>query len=248
MSLNKIRAVGDDRAWKDEVERELKSLLDIIKYGKITIRAASTSSGGGGGGGSSSAGADAISAVLPATYDSTTYVVGVNQDAFDHLSSLQYLQFDTASATPSDIGRMVWNDTLGTLEFELKGGNVALPIGQGQVQRVRNATAGTLTKGTVVYISGSNGTNFNVDKALASADSTSAQTLGIIAEDITTSAQHGFITTYGLVFGVDISYISGLAAGDILYLDGATAGRMTKIKPQAPTHLVYVGRKNYWAD
>jgi len=51
MSLNNIRAVGDDRQWKDEVERELKSVLEVIKYGKITIRAAGAATGGGGGGG-----------------------------------------------------------------------------------------------------------------------------------------------------------------------------------------------------
>jgi len=50
MSLNNIRAVGDDRQWKDEVERELKSLLDVLKYGKISLRAASATTGGGGGG------------------------------------------------------------------------------------------------------------------------------------------------------------------------------------------------------
>jgi len=240
MSINNVRAVGDDRQWKDEVERELKTLLDIIKYGKISLRSATSATGGGGGGGGG-AGADVISATLPATYDNTTYVVGVDQDAFDHLSNLSYLQFDIAAATPSDIGRMVWNDTLGTLEFELKGGNVAMPIGQSNVQRVRNATAGTLTKGTVVYINGSDGTNFNVEKALASGDSTSAQTLGVLAEELNTSStQHGFVTTFGLVSGIDISYITGLTEGDILYLDGTTAGRMTRVKPQAPTHLVYV--------
>lgn len=238
MSLNNVRAIGDDRPWKDEVEREIKSILNTLRYGKISLRADTGGTTGSGGGGGGDLGA--INAVLPATYNTITYTIGVNQDAFDHLSSLDYLQFDTAAATPSDIGRMVWNDTLGTLEFELKGGNVAMPIGQTNVQRVRNATAGTLTKGTVVYINGSNGTNFNVDKALATVDATSAQTLGVLAEDITTSAQHGFVTTFGLISGVDLSYVTGLTAGDILYLDGTTAGRMTRVKPQAPTHLVYV--------
>lgn len=240
MSINNIRAVGDDRQWKDEVERELKTLLDIIKYGKISLRSNTTATGGGGGGGG--AGADIISATLPATYDNTTYVIGVDQDTFDHLSSLDYLQFDVTAASPSDIGRLVWNDTDGTLEFGLKGGLVTLQIGQEQVVRVRNNTGSTLTEGTVCYFGGSNGVNFNVVPALASGDPTSAQTMGVLTETLNTSStQHGFLTTFGLVRNIDLSYITGLADGDQLYLDGTTAGRMTKTKPQAPTHLVYVG-------
>jgi len=242
MSINNVRAVGDDRPWKDEVERELKTLLNIIKYGKISLRSisGSTSSGGGGGG----AGADVISATLPATYDNTTYVIGVDQDSFDRIANLDYAQFDTtvATGTFNDVGLLTWNDTDGTLEFGLKGGNVTLQIGQEQVMRVRNNTGSTLTEGTVCYFSGSDGINFNVVPAIATGDSTSAQTMGVLTETLnTSSAQHGFLTTFGLVRNIDLSYIAGLADGDQLYLDGTTAGRMTKTKPQAPTHLVYVG-------
>lgn len=38
MSLNNIRAVGDDRPWKDEVEREVKSILNTLKYSKTSFR------------------------------------------------------------------------------------------------------------------------------------------------------------------------------------------------------------------
>jgi len=240
MSLNNVRALGDDRPWKDEVERELGLIRDALKFGKITLRASATSGGGGGGGG----GADlsAITATLPATYDGATYVIGIDEDAFDHISNLNYAQFDVTTAAGNAVGRLLWDDTHGTLSFGLKGGLVDLQIGQEQVVRVRNATAGTLTKGTVCYFNGSDGTNFNVEKAIATGDSTSAQTMGVLAEELNTSStQHGFITTFGLVEGVDLSYISGLAAGDQLYLDGTTAGRMTKTKPSAPIHLVYVG-------
>ena len=241
MSLNNVRAVGDDRPWKDEVERELGSIWDSLRYGRITLRAVSGSTGGGGGG-STGPGLDSISAVLPATYDTVTYEIGVDQDAFDHISSLDYAQFDTTTASAGDIGRLMWNDTDGTLEFGLKGGLVTLQIGQEQVVRVRNNTGGTLTEGTVCYFSSSNGTNFNVTPAIASSDATSAQTMGVLTETLNTSStQHGFLTTFGMVRGIDLSYIAGLADGDQLYLDGTTAGRMTKTKPVAPIHLVYVG-------
>jgi len=240
MSINNVRAVGDDRPWKDEVERELSTIWDTLKYGKISLRAAGAASSGGGGGG----GADlsAIGATLPATYDNATYTIGVDQDAFDHIASLDYAQFDTTTASAGDIGRLMWNDTDGTLEFGLKGGNVTLQIGQEQVVRVRNNTGSTLNEGTVCYFSGADGTNFNVVPALADSDATSAQTMGVLTETLNTSStQHGFLTTFGLVRNIDLSYISGLTDGDQLYLDGTTAGRMTRTKPAAPTHLVYVG-------
>lgn len=157
--------------------------------------------------------------------------------------SADAFRVDTTFTTPSSTpGEMVWNDTDGTIEFQLKGGNVTLQVGQEQVLRVRNNTASTITNGTVVYIKDSTGSHFNVEPALASADSTSAQTLGVMSEDITTTGgtQTGYVTTNGLVRSIDLSYISGLTAGDILYLDGTTAGRMTRVKPQAPIHLVYV--------
>lgn len=241
MSINNVRALGDDRPWKDEVERELATIWDTLKYGKISLRATGAASSGGGGGGG---GADlsAIGATLPATYDTVTYTIGVDQDSFDHISSLDYAQFDTTTASAGDIGRLMWNDTDGTLEFGLKGGLVTLQIGQEQVVRVRNNTGSTLNEGTVCYFSGSNGTNFNVVPALASSDPTSAQTMGVLTETLdTSSTQHGFMTTFGLVRNIDLSYIAGLTDGDQLYLDGTTAGRMTRTKPSAPTHLVYVG-------
>lgn len=242
MALNNVRPVGDDRPWKDEVEREFRKIWDALKFGKITLRAATTSALSGGGG-TSGPGITSITATLPATYDTLTYDIGIDQDAFSHISNLDYAQFDTtAGLSSTSPGMLTWNDTDGTLEFQLKGGLVTLQIGQEQVLRVRNDTGSTLTEGTVVYITGSDGTNFNVAPALADADATSAQTLGVLTETLNTSStQHGYVTTNGLVRGIDLSYISGLTAGDILFLDGTTAGRMTNVKPSAPIHMVYVG-------
>lgn len=148
------------------------------------------------------------------------------------------LQWDTTFTGGSTApGMVAWNDLDGTLEFQLKGGNVTLQIGQEQVLRVKNNTGGTLTQGTVVYISGSDGTNFNVSKALATSDATSAQTLGVLTEDLNNGG-HGYVTTYGLVRTLDTS---ALTEGQIIYLSGTTAGAWTATKPSSPTHLVYVG-------
>jgi hypothetical protein len=101
----------------------------------------------------------------------------------------------------------------------------------------RNETGSTLTKGTVVYISGGAGNKPLLSKALATSDATSAQTMGIVTADISNN-HNGDVTIRGQLKGLDTS---AFAVGTQLYLSGTTAGTYTSTKPSAPTHLVYVG-------
>jgi len=102
---------------------------------------------------------------------------------------------------------------------------------------VRNNTGSTLTRGTVVYINGALGNKLTVAKAIATGDSTSAQTLGVLRDDIANNTQ-GYVVVIGLVENLDTSaYVEGTQ----LYLSGTIAGGYTSVKPYAPTHLVYVG-------
>lgn len=107
--------------------------------------------------------------------------------------------------------------------------------------QVRNTTGATLTKGTVVYISGATGQLPTVSKALATSDATSAQTLGMITADLANNA-NGFVTVIGLITDIDTS---AYANGAQLYLSGSVAGGVTTTKPYAPIHLVYVGVVEY---
>lgn len=102
--------------------------------------------------------------------------------------------------------------------------------------QVRNSTGATLTKGTVVYINGATGQIPTVTKALASGDSTSAQTLGVMSADLANNS-NGYVTIIGLVTGMDTSAYTD---GAQLYLSPTTAGTLTTTKPYAPNHLVYV--------
>ena len=105
------------------------------------------------------------------------------------------------------------------------------------VRSVRNATGATLTKGTVVYISGATGNKPTVSKAIATGDSTSAQTFGIVQADIAHNAD-GNVVCVGDLTGLDTS---ALTEGDQLYLSSTTAGAYTTTKQYAPAHLVYIG-------
>jgi hypothetical protein len=157
-----------------------------------------------------------------------------------------FVQFNTTnSAIPVTAGTMSWNNTDGTADLRLKGGNVTLQVGQEQVTRVVNKTGDDLLEENyqAVYISGAQGQRLKVDLALAVTDATSAGTLGLVTEDIDNN-QEGFITTSGLVNKIDTTGdLQGetWADGDILYLSPLVAGQITNVKPLAPDHTVIMG-------
>jgi len=109
------------------------------------------------------------------------------------------------------------------------------------IAQVRNETGATLTKGTVVYVSGAASNKALVSKAIANADATSAQTFGVIQADISNN-NNGYVVVTGVVSGLNTS---AFANGTQLYLSGTTAGTYTSTKPYAPIHLVYVGIVTY---
>ena len=162
---------------------------------------------------------------------------GIDQDAFNHISNLDYAQFDTTYTGGSTIpGMLAWNDTDGTLEFQLKGGEVTLQIGQEQNVRVRNNTANNMTDGQVVYSTGSIGTFQTVSLASANSEALSSVTLGVVTEPIAKNTE-GFVTTFGLVRNLNTS---SLTEGSIVWL-GTTPGTMTTTMPASPTHAVQIG-------
>jgi hypothetical protein len=106
------------------------------------------------------------------------------------------------------------------------------------VREVKNMTGATLTKGTVVYISGANGNKALVSKALATTDALSARTFGLLQSNILNNGT-GNCVIIGDLSGLDTS---SFAEGAQLYLSGVTAGTYTDTRTLAPTHLVYVGK------
>jgi len=106
------------------------------------------------------------------------------------------------------------------------------------VREVKNMTGATLTKGTVVYISGANGNKPLVSKALATTDALSSRTFGLLQSNISNNGL-GNCVIIGDLSGLDTSLF---LEGDQLYLSGVTAGTYTATKILAPTHLVYVGK------
>lgn len=152
------------------------------------------------------------------------------------------LDFNLASVATGAVGRLKWNDTDGTLEVGLKGGSSTLQIGQEMVKRVYNNTGGTLVDGQVVYITGASVDRLTVALADADSEATSSKTFGVVTETINNNSE-GFITTFGLVRGLNTSLLN---EGDTLYLS-SVSGQYTNVEPIPPQHRVIVGyvvRKN----
>lgn len=162
----------------------------------------------------------------------------------------------TLNVNPSGAGYVVgstqWNNTLGSSETLLKGGNVSLKNGVDLVARVVNKVTPnqTLTKAAyqAVRVSGATGGRLSIQLAQANNDNNSADTLGIVTETIATN-QEGFIMVVGQL--LDINTTGSLqgetwADGDVLYLSPTTAGRLTNIKPTGATgHIVVIGYVEY---
>jgi hypothetical protein len=107
---------------------------------------------------------------------------------------------------------------------------------------VTNAEATTINRGQAVYAFGGTGNRMTVKLARANADSTSAQTIGFVFSSSIAANQKGIIIIQG--YFTDLSLFppaSGWVDGDPVYLSPTTAGSVTRTKPYAPDHLVYLG-------
>jgi len=105
---------------------------------------------------------------------------------------------------------------------------------------VTNDDSVTITKGQPVYAFSGTGDRLTVKLASNTTDATSAQTVGLVLSTSIAANQKGLIIVNGLLDGLSTLPTSTFSDGDAIYL-GATAGTITKVKPSAPNHLVYLG-------
>ena len=170
---------------------------------------------------------------------SPSYITSATSGGDYVYQNTDFIQFNTnlLQAITPNVGQLNWNDTSGTLEFGLKGGNVVLEIGQEQVALVKHADNTGLDKGKAVYVVGSDGANKTVRYAQANAEATSSKTFGVMAESVT-GGNKGFVATHGLVTDIDTS---ALTEGAAVWLSPSVAGGLTTTKPSAPNHLVLMG-------
>ena len=154
------------------------------------------------------------------------------------ISYPEYIDLDTTpaqSVSSTTEGRLSWDN--GTRDLIVgAGNNVDIHLGQSEWSYVYNAEATTLTKGEVVYISGSQGNTIAVKRAQDTGDDLSAGTLGLVGESIA-SGDEGLVIVSGLLRKLNTST---LTAGKLLFL-GSTPGTYTQTSPTAPSHSVRIG-------
>ena len=158
---------------------------------------------------------------------------------------------DTSPTGTAAVGTIRWNDTTGTSETTLKGGNVILKNGVDLVARVVNKVTPntTLTKSAyqAVRVSGAQGQRLAIELAQANNDAGSADTIGLVTETIAPN-QEGFIMTVGQLEGINTTgSVQGetWADGDVLYLSPTTAGAITNVQPTGSGHIVVIGYVEY---
>lgn len=162
---------------------------------------------------------------------------------FDALTAntlnVDHIDFNTTHVSEGPLeGRMEWNNDDGTLNLGMPGGDVTLQIGQELLMRVRNGSGSVIPNGSVVCISGSSGNRPKVVLASAVSGASHVQ-CAMATEDLPTS-QPGYVTLVGLVRGLNTIAWS---AGTSVYVSDnpLSAGTLTSIPPQAPSHRIWVG-------
>jgi hypothetical protein len=180
-----------------------------------------------------------VAGAATATVNQNQYVLVTEPtiQGVQSISSPDFIQFNTLANATGGVGRFKWNDSDGTMDLGLKGGNVTLQVGQESIQLVKSSTNNGLLNGKAVYIVGSDGGNITAAYAQAIGEGTSSKTFGVMTETAT-GGNKAFCTTFGLVRNIDTSH---LTEGAIVWLSPTTAGELTTVKPSAPNHTVMIG-------
>jgi hypothetical protein len=154
----------------------------------------------------------------------------------DHLTNVQYIDFNTTTSYAVCAGRLTWDIESGTLDLGLTD-TVNLLIGQRTVAQIYNNSGVTLPKDKAVKVTGAQGQRLTGALAQADSDADSMTIFGIMLETVSVN-KSGYVATDGLVRNVNTL---GYSDGDIVYLSPVSAGELTPTKPVAPQHLVQMG-------
>lgn len=146
-----------------------------------------------------------------------------------------HADFITTGASDA-VARLRWNDTDGSLNLGLKGGNVVARTTEDAFARVTNRTGTSIPKGSVVYVSGAQGNRPTIALADADLEAGSTAVIGITAEAIADLGE-GFVIISGVLRDVNTS---AFTEGAVLWLS-QTAGGITQTRPTQPAHGVMVG-------
>jgi len=102
---------------------------------------------------------------------------------------------------------------------------------------VKNGSGSTINKGSVVYVTGADGTNALIDLATASTEAGSSKVLGIAASTMTNNA-FGYVIENGQLSNIDTS---SATAGSSVWLGNTLGSYVFNSPPAEPSNSVYLG-------
>jgi hypothetical protein len=169
------------------------------------------------------------------------------------LQNVNEINFDvTPTSVVGGAGSLAWNsdDNTQTLDLTLTGGAITCAIGQNNFYRVKASSA--ITKGQVVMFTGTVGASGGILAAPATGLTAldAHYVIGLAAENIALNGW-GYVTEFGEVAGINTTGASVSETwvnGDILWLNTAVAGGLTKVTPTAPSPKVQVAAVVYAAS
>jgi hypothetical protein len=161
----------------------------------------------------------------------------VGTDLPSHTHTLADITDDGTMAAQNASSVAITGGTLTDVTVET--GTYSSRVNEAIMHAVRKATAGTISKGDVVRITGSSGTNLQVEKANATSEATSSGTIGIAATTITNSTT-GYMMVAGELSGLSNVPTSTFTNGNALWLS-TTDGVFTTTRPTQPAHGVFLG-------
>ncbi len=182
-----------------------------------------------------SATVEAVGAATATVFTERATITSALQQV-DTIGDPSWIQMNTTAIVTGTPGRLAWNNTDGTLDIYMKGGQVTQQVGMEQYARVKSFTNAGLAEGKVVAFNSSDGINKLVTYPTA-ANGDSFETLGIMTETVT-GGNSGLCTTFGLVRGINTNH---LVEGEPVWLSATEPGGMTAIKPDAPNRKVLIG-------
>jgi hypothetical protein len=154
----------------------------------------------------------------------------------NNITGVDAFDFNTGVSPSYKQGRIFYDTDNGALSVYNDEADITLQVGQEEYLRARNNTTGTISNGQAVRIIGSQGTNPVIDLAIATG-SLSSQLVGLATHDIESNS-FGYITTFGIVRGVDTSDYD---EGGEVYLSPVISGGLTGVAPIAPYFKSSVG-------
>ena len=183
------------------------------------------------------------------------YLTSVNLNALTDvtigtLNNGQILQYNGTTSQWENVSVTIGSGDMQKSVYDIDNDGIVDYAETISVDVRNNSSTDILRRGTIVYLSGSTGNRPNAVKAQANAEVTSSGTFGVVINDIGPNSD-GLVAAMGSLHNLDTRTAANgnpnpftsdtLVDGDILWLDPNTAGYVTKTKPSAPNHAVFIG-------